>query len=138
MSDIDRVSEIAKNSEIVNIDIIKTINNSTEVVDKGERTLENKSGKKSGKKTKSVLPNVKTEEERREASREILKQLETLDLSIKHKPIRELLKLLKKYNEKGDRIMVNIPFPEINRRIKGILSTGAREETYVVLKHEKF
>ena len=93
---------------------------------------------KNSKKQQSILPKEKTEEERRAASREILKQLEGLDLSISHKPIRELLKLLKQYNDEGKRIIVNIPFPELNRRIKGVLATGAREETFVVLKHEKF
>ena len=86
----------------------------------------------------SSIPAVKTEEERRKSSREILKQLEDLDLSISHAPIRELLKLLKQYNEEGNRVVVNIPFPELNRRIKGVLATGAREETYIVLKYEKF
>lgn len=91
------------------------------------------------KKNKTpALPKQKTEEERRACSREILKQLEGLDLSITHKPIRELLQLLKQYNEEGNRIVVNIPFPELNRRIKGVLATSAREETFVVLKHEKF
>lgn len=80
----------------------------------------------------------KTPEERRASSREILRQLESLDLSISHKPIRELLVLLKKYNEEGTRIVVNIPFPELNRRIKGVLAPSVREETYVVLKYEKF
>jgi hypothetical protein len=89
-------------------------------------------------KASSLLLKVKTEEERRAASKEILKQLEGLELSISHKPIRELLKLLKQYNEEGNRIVVNIPFPELNRRIKGVLATSIREETYVVLKHEKF
>lgn len=86
----------------------------------------------------SKLPKMKTEEERRASSREILKQIESLDLSVTHAPIRELLKLLKQYNETGDRILVNIPFPEMNRRIKGVLAPGAREDSYVVLKHEKF
>lgn len=97
-----------------------------------------KNKNKNSKKQLSILPKEKTEEERRAASREILKQIEGLDLSISHKPIRELLKLLKQYNDEGKRIIVNIPFPELNRRIKGVLATGAREETFVVLKHEKF
>ena len=89
-------------------------------------------------KRKSALPAQKTEEERRASSREILKQLEDLGLNVTHAPVRELLKLLKQYNEDGNRIEVNIPFPELNRRIKGVLATGAREETYVMLKHEKY
>lgn len=103
-------------------------------------SFDKKQKQKQNKNTKhqTILPKEKTEEERRAASREILKQIEGLDLSISHKPIRDLLKLLKQYNDEGKRIIVNIPFPELNRRIKGVLATGAREETYVVLKHEKF
>ena len=101
-------------------------------------SFDKKQNKNKNNKHPTILPKEKTEEERRAASREILKQIEGLDLSISHKPIRELLKLLKQYNDEGKRIIVNIPFPELNRRIKGVLATGSREETYVVLKHEKY
>jgi hypothetical protein len=112
-----------KNADIVNVDPKK-------------RTTEERDrfvGEKS--KTNSKM---KTEEERRASSLEILKQVKALDLSVTHPPIRELLKLLKRHNETGERIAVNIPFPDLNRRIKGVLAPGAREDSYIVLKHEKF
>lgn len=109
-----------KNADIVNVDPKKG-------------TIGTKYGE-----SKPKRPQMKTEEERRASSREILKQVESLDLSVTHPPIRELLKLLKRYNETGDRILVNIPFPELNRRIKGVLAPGGREDSYIVLKHEKF
>lgn len=110
----------------------------SELVNFGKTNTKKSKNERQHQTNASSLLKVKTEEERRAASKEILKQLEGLDLSISHKPIRELLKLLKQYNEEGNRIVVNIPFPELNRRIKGVLATSIREETYVVLKHEKF
>jgi hypothetical protein len=112
-----------KNADIVNIDPKKR------TTEKSDRFVGEKS------KTNSKM---KTEEERRASSLEILKQVKALDLSVTHPPIRELLKLLKRHNETGERIAVNIPFPDLNRRIKGVLAPGAREDSYIVLKHEKF
>ena len=112
-----------KNADIVNIDPKK----STRKEKVGDET-----------NTDKPLSNMKTEEERRASSLEILKQVKALDLSVTHPPIKELLKLLKRHNETGERIAVNIPFPDLNRRIKGVLAPGAREDSYIVLKHEKF
>mgnify|MGYP000232899853 CR=1 FL=1 len=111
-----------KNANIVNVDPKKS-------------TTENSEKTKPKSKPKS---NMKTEEERRASSLEILKQVKALDLSVTHPPIKELLRLLKRHNETGERISVNIPFPDLNRRIKGVLAPGAREDSYIVLKHEKF
>lgn len=83
-------------------------------------------------------PNIMTEEQRRSASNRILRQLKDLELNVSHKPIRELLGMLKQYNEDGIRRVINIPFPEVNRRIKGVLSPSVREDTHIVLKFEKF
>ncbi len=126
MSD-SKTESKAKNAEIVNVDPKKS------TTEEGARSGSDKS--KANSKSKS---NMKTEEERRASSLEILKQVKALDLSVTHPPIKELLKLLKRHNETGERIAVNIPFPDLNRRIKGVLAPGAREDSYIVLKHEKF
>ena len=44
----------------------------------------------------------------------------------------------KEYINEGERITVNIPFPEINRRIKGILAISKREDVTIALLNEKF
>ena len=117
-----------KNAHIVNVDLKKcTTRYPQEETTIGDDVAMNKR-----------TTNMKTEEQRRASSREILKQIESLDLSVTHPPIRELLKLMKRHNDTGDRIKVNIPFPEINRRIKGVLAPGVREDSYIVLKHKKF
>ena len=52
--------------------------------------------------------------------------------------MRKLYELFKEYISEGRRIEVNIPFPDINRRIKGLLATSVREEVWINLKNEKF
>ena len=126
MSD-SKASSKMKNADIVNVDPKKSTTANS------EPPASNRS--KANSKPKS---NMKTEEERRASSLEILKQVKALDLSVTHPPIKELLKLLKRHNETGEKIAVNIPFPDLNRRIKGVLAPGAREDSYIVLKHEKF
>ena len=56
----------------------------------------------------------------------------------KYEPIKKLYGLFKTYINEEKRIEVNIPFPEINRRIKGLLAISVKEEVWVNLKHEKF
>ena len=47
-------------------------------------------------------------------------------------------KLFKEYIDEDKRIVVNIPFPMINRRIKGILARNKREDVSIALLNEKF
>mgnify|MGYP005711769945 FL=1 len=35
-------------------------------------------------------------------------------------------------------MLINIPFPEIDRRIKGLLAISVNEEVWVKLEREKF
>ena len=43
-----------------------------------------------------------------------------------------------KYIREGQTIIVNIPFPEINKRIEGILPASVNEECGIRLRCEKF
>ena len=52
--------------------------------------------------------------------------------------IKQFYKLLARYISDGERIIVNIPFPEISKRIEGILSVNKLEEVTIRLKNEKF
>jgi len=79
----------------------------------------------------------KTEEERRTHSREILSNLNAFGATMSYPAVKELMKLLSQYNNFGQRIVVNIPFPEMNRRIKGVLAIHKKEDTWVMLQHEK-
>lgn len=92
---------------------------------------------KTNKKQKKQII-YRTKEERQEEVKEILNQLSKFDLNLKYEPIKKLYKLFKEYINEDRRIEVNIPFPEIDRRIKGLLAISVRENTLINLKHEKF
>jgi hypothetical protein len=80
----------------------------------------------------------RTKEERQNEIKEILEKLSDFDLNLNYEPIKKLYQKFKEYIQEGNRIEINIPFPEINRRIKGILAISVREEVWINLKNEKF
>ena len=96
-----------------------------------------KDRKKSEKRVKKQII-YRTKEERQNEVKEILSKLSEFDLNLNYEPIKKLYEKFKEYIQDGNRIEVNIPFPEINRRIKGILAISVREEVWINLKNEKF
>ena len=97
--------------------------------------VNNKKNKKKKIKKKSVY---RTKEERQAEVKKILEELNHFDLNMKYEPVKKLYEKLKIYISEGNRTIVNIPFPEINRRIKGILAINIREEVTIGLFNEKF
>jgi len=95
----------------------------------------NKKTKK--KKVKKEIV-YRTKEERQEEVKNILKQLSDFDLNIKYEPIKKLYQQFKTYITEGNRMLINVPFPEIDRRIKGLLAISVNEEVWVKLEREKF
>ena len=81
---------------------------------------------------------IRSKQERLNEVREIIKQLNTFDLNMKYQPIQKLMKILNNYVKNGERTKVSIPFPEINRTIRGILATSKKEEVYIKLEYEKY
>jgi hypothetical protein len=96
-----------------------------------------KDRKKGEKRVKKQIV-YRTKEERQNEVKEILSKLSEFDLNLTYEPIKKLYEKFKEYIQEGNRIEVNIPFPEINRRIKGILAISVREEVWINLKNEKF
>ena len=90
------------------------------------------------RKRKKVKKEIiyRTKEERQKEVKTILEQLSKLDLDSKYEPIKKLYGLFKTYIAEGNRIIVNIPFPEIKRRIKGLLAVSINEEVWLKLKKE--
>lgn len=80
----------------------------------------------------------KTKEERVECSKAIIQQLTDLGLTVQYPAVALLMRNLRDYINEGRRIKISIPFPEVNRRICGLLAIGKKEETHIVLKSEKF
>ena len=95
----------------------------------------NKKRKKEKKEKKEIV--YRTRDERRDEVKTIVKQLTSFDLNATYQPVHDFFKLCKEYVENDKRIEVNIPFPEINRRIKGLLAISSSEECWVNLKYEK-
>ena len=93
-------------------------------------------GKKEKRKKKEIV--YRTQDGRKEEVKIILTKLTEFDINIKYEPIKKLYVLFREYIKNGDRIEINIPFPEIDRRIKGLLATSVREEVWINLKSEKF
>lgn len=96
-----------------------------------------KDRKKGEKRVKKQIV-YRTKEERQVEVKEILSKLSDFDLNLTYQPIKKLYQKFKEYIQEGNRIEVNIPFPEINRRIKGILAISVREEVWINLKNEIF
>ena len=78
----------------------------------------------------------RSKEERQKEVKTILEQLSEFDLDSKYEPIKKLYGLFKTYIAEGNRIIVNIPFPEIKRRIKGLLAVSINEEVWLKLEKE--
>ena len=76
--------------------------------------------------------------ERAEEVKNILLQLTHFDLNMQYEPIKQLYKLFKIYINDAERINVSIPFPQINRRIKGLLPLNKKEDATIALIHEKY
>jgi hypothetical protein len=95
--------------------------------------------KKSGKDTK-VKPTseYRSLEERKLEINRIITSLVEYRLSLEFYAIKELYILFKKYIDEGERILINIPFPEMNKRIEGVLAINKNEEVAIRLKYEKF
>ena len=96
-----------------------------------------KNNKKNKKKREKRKPEYRTKEERQNEVKEILRKLTQFDLNIKYEPVKKLYEKLKEYISEGERLIINIPFPEINRRIKGVLAINKREEVTIGLLNEK-
>ena len=89
------------------------------------------------KKFDKKNPEIRTLEERKEEIKIIVKKLTELELTISYQPIKELFKIMQKYVNEGGKIKISIPFPMIDRRIKGILADGKNEKCWIKLESEK-
>jgi Ethanolamine utilization protein EutJ (predicted chaperonin) len=76
----------------------------------------------------------RSKDERREQVRPIFEKLAELKLTAcEHDEIKELLKMIGTYVKNGDKQTINIPFPEINKRIKGTLEPNTSKDSCIRL-----
>lgn len=76
---------------------------------------------------------VRTKDERKSEVKQIIEKLCELQLSNNYEPIQKLYNIMHQYINEGERIIVNIPFPEINKKIEGILPVNIKEQVIVKL-----
>jgi len=97
-----------------------------------------------GKHKKNKVKKEKTQhvyrtlEQRKEEVRKIIDKLNELQLSVDYEPIKQFYSIMFNYIRTGERTIVNIPFPQMNKRIEGVLATNIREEVALRLKYEKY
>jgi ribosomal protein S4 len=94
--------------------------------------------KKRKVKKEKKPPEYRNKEERKAEVKHILEQLNEFHLNVTYDPVRKLFEKFKEYINEGERLIVNIPFPEINRRIKGVLAINKKEDVTIALMKEKF
>ena len=79
----------------------------------------------------------RTKEERQVEATKIIQSLQSLNLNPgEYQPVRTLYTLLQEYINQGERIEVSIPFPEIHKKIVGILAIRITESVVVKLTKE--
>lgn len=93
--------------------------------------------KKIKREKEKKYPVYRTKAERIAEVRLLISKLAELKLSMDYSPIKQFYELLSKYINEGERIIVNIPFPEINKRIEGVLPINKLEESTIRLTNEK-
>uniref|UniRef100_A0A6C0CQB7 Uncharacterized protein n=1 Tax=viral metagenome TaxID=1070528 RepID=A0A6C0CQB7_9ZZZZ len=90
--------------------------------------------KKRKEKKEKQQPVYRTKEERIAEIKPILSKLSELQLNPEYEPIKKLYVEIKRYIQEGERIELKIPFPEIGRKILGVLATNVREQVWVKLE----
>ena len=97
-------------------------------------------GKKNKDKTNKpkTVHVYRTLEQRKDEVRKIISSLEQYQLSNSYEPVKKLYDIMFHYIKHGERTIVNIPFPEMNKTIEGVLATNIREEVAIRLRYEKY
>ena len=99
------------------------------------KNKKNKNNQSNKNKNTPIYRNI---DERREEINKIINNLNTYKLNLEFDAIKELYSLFKKYIDTGERILINIAFPIMNKRIEGVLAINKNEEVAIRLKYEKF
>jgi len=104
--------------------------------------MNNKKTKKEKEKEKekdnAKIPVLRSKTERQAEAHKVIRKLNELELNVAYEPVKELFTILKGYVNNGGKIEVNIPFPMINKRIRGLLPDTVNEQCCIALIHEDF
>ena len=86
--------------------------------------------------TKKIV--YKTKEQRKDDVKNIIKELNKFELTPTYEPVKKLYVHFKDFIDNGNIVKVNIPFPMINRRIKGNLMPNVKADSVITLINETF
>lgn len=89
------------------------------------------------KKPRPAAPRLRTVDERRCEVRRILDKLTELGLTASHRAVLTLLGEMREYVDGGAEKEVDIPYPEVGRRIVGKLTAYVNEPVVVRLKADE-
>lgn len=93
------------------------------------------------KKKENKLPDellYRNKEQRQSEVKTLLGKLSEFQLNSVYEPIKQLYQQFQDYIHNNRRIEINIPFPEIDRRITGLLALSIKEKVWLNLLHEEF
>ena len=93
--------------------------------------------KRRKEKKEKQEPIYRTKEERMAEIKPILSKLSELQLNPEYEPIKKLYLEIRRYIQEGERIEIKIPFPEIGRKILGVLAINVREQVWVKMEKTK-
>ena len=85
---------------------------------------------------KMEIPFYKSKEDRMADIKPIIQKLNELELNTSYPAIKRLYIEIAQHMKDGESRKINIPFPEVKRRIKGFLSGDTRKETWVKLESD--
>lgn len=86
------------------------------------------------KKEKKLSMDYRSKIERQESIRPVLEKLSELQLSSQYDPVKKLLIIFKDFIDNGGSQNINIPFPEINKRIVGLITDNKKYENIIKLE----
>jgi hypothetical protein len=92
---------------------------------------------KSNKKNKiNTLPiSLRSPIERQQEIRPIIEKLSELQLTAQYESVQKIMKVFSLFIKDGGSFDINIPFPEVNKRFKGLLTDNKKYEIWVKLEH---
>jgi len=78
----------------------------------------------------------RSKEQKQNEIKTIIKKLNELHLNTSYDGIKTLFQNMKQYNDNDEPIIINIPCPELNIRITGVLEIDLRKKVWVKLESQ--
>ena len=78
-----------------------------------------------------VKDKIKTQEERQAEVRPIIEKLTEMNITVLEPPIKDLFSKMRLFVQIGEKIEINIPYPNTNQIIEGVLHPKIGKRTWV-------